>query len=61
MLRKKLKSGELPILLRPDNCSRSYYLEMRDADREFWKESERCEKSRRKPGFEKLNNLRYGG
>ena len=57
----KIKSQGPPLFLEPENCSRSSYLEMREADRKFWKESERCEKSRRKPGFEKLNNLRYGG
>lgn len=45
----------------PRPCSRADFLAEKDADRKFCAEVERCQKRRRAPGFEKIDDMRYGG
>jgi hypothetical protein len=42
-----------------ESCSRMDYLKQQDEDRRFEEEARRCELRRRRPGFEKLDELRY--
>lgn len=42
-------------------CSRIEYLEKKDINRRHDAEWRRCQLRRRKPGFEVLDNMRYGG
>lgn len=42
-------------------CSREDELRRRDEHRQFEAEMRRCEKRRNKPGFEKIDDMRYGG
>lgn len=45
----------------PAECSRKQYLEERDQDRRYDAETARCNKRRRHSGFEKIDDMRYGG
>ncbi len=54
---------QFPMTLEADgnNCSRREFLAMRDAERKFREQMKRCNKRRTKPGFETIDNMRYGG
>lgn len=45
----------------PRFCSRAEFLAEKDTDRKFCAEAERCRKRRHAPGFEKIDDMRYGG
>lgn len=45
----------------PRPCSRADELARKDEMRQFEAEEKRCWKRRTKPGFEKIDDMRYGG
>lgn len=50
----------------PDNddyrsCDRERHLTRMDADRKYEAENRRCDMRKYRPGFAKLDDLRYGG
>lgn len=49
------------ILIPPRPCSRADELARRDEMRQFEAEERRCWKRRNKAGFEKIDDMRYGG
>ena len=58
-VRKRPQFPMLGRLFDDELCSRMDYLKRQDEDRRFEEEARRCELRRRRPGFEKLDELRY--
>lgn len=44
-----------------NSCDRDAFLTEQDTERKFREEHRRCDMRRTRPGFAKLDDLRYGG
>ena len=44
-----------------NSCDRDTFLTERDMDRKYEAENRRCDMRKHRPGFAKLDDLRYGG
>lgn len=44
-----------------NSCERDAFLTERDMERKFEAQNHRCEMRKRRPGFAKIDDLRYGG